>query len=362
MIMRIIFLILLVIHGLIHLLGFAKAFDFGDITQLSKEISKPMGVLWLTAFLLFQLSAILFFLNKEEWLIISVIAAIVSQILIIIVWQDAKFGTIVNILIAIVAVLTWASISFEKSFVNDKNENITRTNIISQEILTEKDIQTLPKPVQQYLKYVGVINKPKVKNVRVVFEGQMRDKGKDYFPFISEQFNFFDEPTRLFYMKAKMFGVSVLGYHKYSNCKASMDIRPFGLFPIVKKSGDIMNKAETVTLFNDMCLLAPATLIDKRIQWESINDTLIKATFTNKKISITAVLYFNQKGQLVDFISKDRTSITDMKQYPFSTPVSEYKIINGYNLMSKAEAVYDYTDGKFTYGKFILKDIEYNIE
>jgi len=343
-------------------MGFAKAFDFGTITQLSKEISKPLGVLWLTAFLLFLLSAILFFLKKEEWWIISIIAVIVSQILIITVWQDAKFGTIANILIAAVAVLIWGSISFEKSFVNDKNENIIRTNIISQEILTETDIKTLPKPVQHYLKYVGVMNKPKVKNVRIVFEGQMRDKGKDYFSFTSEQFNFFDEPTRLFYMKAKIFGVSALGYHKYSDTKASMDIRLFGLFPIVKKSGDIMNKAETVTLFNDMCLLAPATLIDKRIQWESINDTLVKATFTNKKISITAALYFNQQGQLVDFISNDRTSITDMKQYPFSTPVSEYKIINGYNLMSKAEAVWDYTDGKFTYGKFILKEIEYNIQ
>ena len=137
-----------------------------------------------------------------------------------------------------------------------------------------------------------------------------------------------------------------------------MDIRLFGLFSIVKKSGDFMDKAETVTLFNDMCLLAPATLIDKRIQWELINDTLVKATFTNKKISIKATLYFNHRGQLVNFISSDR----DINQYPFLTPVSEYKIINGYNLMSKAEAVWDCTDGKFTYGKFVLKEIEYNIK
>ena len=360
--MRILFLILIAIHGLIHLMGFAKAFDFGNITQLSKEISKPLGVLWLTVFLLFLLASILFLLKKEEWWIIAIIAAFFSQILIITVWQDAKFGTIANILIATIAVFTWGSICFEKNFVNDKNENISRINLIPEKILTEPDIQTLPIPVQRYLRYVGVINKPKVNSVRVVFEGEMRDKGKDYFPFTSEQFNFFDEPTRLFYMKAKMFGVPVLGYHKYSNSKASMDIRLFGLFSIVKESGNIMDKAETVTLFNDMCLLAPATLIDKRIQWESIHDTLVKATFTNNKISIAADLYFNKQGQLVDFISNDRTSIADMKQYPFLTPVSEYKVINGYNLTSKAETVWDYTDGKFTYGKFILKEIEYNIK
>jgi hypothetical protein len=35
---------------------------------------------------------------------------------------------------------------------------------------------------------------------------------------------------------------------------------------VVDISGDMMFKAETVTFFNDMCFLAPATLIDKRIE------------------------------------------------------------------------------------------------
>ena len=358
--MKIFFLILIVIHGLIHLMGFAKAFDFATITQLSKAISKPLGVLWMTAFLLFLFSAILFYLKKEEWWIIGIIAVVVSQILIIIFWKDAKFGTIANVLIATVAVLTWGGIHFEKGYRNDISENQARIDFLTADLLTEKDLKALPEPVQRYLRYVGVVNKPKVKNVRIVFEGQMRDKGKDYFPFTTEQYNFFDEPARLFYMKAKMFGLTVPGYHKYSKGKATMDIRLFGLFPVVNQSGDIMNKTETVTVFNDMCLLAPATLIDKRIQWEAINDSSTKAIFTNRDVSISATLFFNKQGQLIDFLSEDRTAVSDMNQYPFSTPVSKYKNINGFNLMSYGEAVWHYTDGKFTYGKFTLKDLEYN--
>jgi len=356
--MKILFLFLTTIHGLIHLMGFSKAFGFSNITQITKEISKPFGIFWLVTSLLFIVTAVLFLLKKDSWWIVGFIAIIISQILIFSVWQDAKFGTIPNIIIFVVIILFFGSISFENSFKRDVKENLKSNNSMTTEILTEKDIKQLPEPVQRYLKYVGVIDKPKVKNVKVLFEGQMREKGKDYFPFISEQFNFFNEPTRLFFMKGKIFGVNFLGYHNYSNSEATMDIRLFGLFSIVKKSGEIMDKVETVTLFNDMCLLAPATLIDKRIQWESINDTLVKATFTNKKISITADLYFNNQGQLVNFISKDR----DINQYPFLTPVSEYRIINGYNLMSKAEAVWDYTDGKFTYGKFNLKEVVYNIK
>ena len=356
--MRILFLILIAIHGLIHLMGFAKAFDVGNITQLSKEISKPLGVLWLTVFLLFLLASILFLLKKEEWFIIGIIAVIISQILIITVWQDAKFGTIPNVIIFVVAILSWGSYRFEKGYQKDVKENLQRTNRLKTDLLTETDLLPLPEPVQRYLKYAGVLNKPKLKNMRIVFEGQMREKGKDFFTFTCEQYNSFDEPTRLFFMKAKMKGFMVPGYHKYSNATALMDIRLFGFFPVVKKVGKDMDQAETVTLFNDMCLMAPATLIDKRITWQPIDSNSAKATFTNHAITISAILYFNEKGQLVDFISNDR----DVNHYPFSTPVSNYKNINGINIMTYGETIWHYPDGKFTYGKFILIEIEYNIK
>ncbi len=72
------------------------------------------------------------------------------------------------------------------------------------------------------------------------------------------------------------------------------------------------------------------------------------------------IIYFNGQGQLIDFLSNDRTAIADMKQYPFSTPISDYQNINGINVMTYGEAVWHYPDGKFTYGQFFLKDIEYN--
>jgi hypothetical protein len=257
--------------------------------------------------------------------------------------------------------LRLGTIFFENCFKKDVKYNLQRTNALSTEMLTEADLQSLPEPVKHYLRYAGVLNKPKVKNVRIVFDGEMRDKGRDWFPFHSEQYNFFDEPTRLFFMKAKMFGLTVLGYHKYSTATAMMDIRLFGLFPVVKQSGETMDKAETVTLFDDMCLMAPATLIDKRIQWQEIDNTSTKATFTNAGITITAILYFNEQGQLIDFTSDDRTAITDMKQYRFSTPAIDYKNINGINIMTRGETIWHYPDGNFTYGKFVLKEIEYNL-
>ncbi|MBK8953410.1 MAG: hypothetical protein IPM85_15270 [Chitinophagaceae bacterium] len=58
-----------------------------------------------------------------------------------------------------------------------------------------------------------------------------------------------------------------------------MDIRLFSLFRVQYQHGPEMDTAETVTMLNDMCCMAPATLIDKRITWEQADSHKAKAIF-----------------------------------------------------------------------------------
>lgn len=347
-------------HGLIHLLGFAKAYRFADLPGLTHPISRRTGLLWAATTLLFVLAIALLLLQKEAWWLVALLAAVLSQVLIAAVWKDAKAGTLVNVLVLLIAVLAFGNWRFEKAYRSDVASRLEAAPGTSN-IITEADLAPLPGPVQRYLRYTGVLNKPRVQNFRVTFEGAMRQRGKNWFPFTSEQYNFLDHPTRLFFMKGKIFGVSVPGYHAYRNGEASMDIKLFGLFPAVSESGPALNKAETVTLFNDLCLLAPAALIDKRIAWQLLNDTAAKATFTVAGHSISATLLFNAQGQLVNFISDDRYEVNAKKFLRFSTPVRDYRRFNGYNLPAYGEAVWHYPDGEFVYGKFWLKDVQYNV-
>ena len=136
-------------------------------------------------------------------------------------------------------------------------------------ILTLEDIKPLPELVQRYLIYVGAIGKPKIQNVRVVFKGSMRrDKNSNYMAIKSQQYNFFDSPSRFFYIRSKMFGIPFDGLHVYSGNEATMQIKVASLFQVVDAKGEKMNQGETVTLLNDMCFMAPATLIDKNIKWD----------------------------------------------------------------------------------------------
>jgi hypothetical protein len=72
------------------------------------------------------------------------------------------------------------------------------------EIVTEARLQELPDPVQRYLRYAGVPGRERCYNMHLVFKGKMREKGRGWINFSSEQYNFFDTPARFFYMKARL--------------------------------------------------------------------------------------------------------------------------------------------------------------
>lgn len=355
------FAFIILVHGLIHLMGFAKAYNYGNISQLNRDISKPLGLIWLVTAVLFIIAIVLYYAKYDKWWLVGVIAAVFSQILIFMVWNDAKFGTFVNIVVLAISFFGYSIQKFENNYLKDVAENLSRTNAITTDLLTENDLAHLPAPVQKYLRNTGVLNKPKVKNVKIEFYGQMREKGKKWFSFTSEQYNFFDSYTRLFFMKGEMFGITVPGYHACKNESASMDIRIFGIFPVVNIKDEILYQTETVTLFNDMCLFAPAALIDKRITWSEIDSLSVRATLTNEGTSVGVILYFNHEGQLINFLSDDRIAVTDMKKYRFSTPVRNYRQINGYNLGSYGEGIWHYPEGQFVYGQFNVKNVQYNV-
>lgn len=236
----------------------------------------------------------------------------------------------------------------------------------NQELLTTADIKHLPPPVQKYLNYVGVIGKPKLQNVRIEFDELMYKKpGASPMISSSVQYNFFKEPSRHFFMKASMMGIPFRVLHSYSRKEATMLVRVASLFNAVDIAGKDLTMAETVTVLNDICLLAPAALIHKSISWEKIDSFSSKVIFENGPYKVSAILYFNEKGELINFISQDRLALQDdgtLRKAPWSTPIRDYKEYNGIKLPSYGEAIWNYPEGDYVYGKFNLRKIEYNVK
>ena len=95
--MKSLFAAFLVAHGLIHLLGTAKAFRIAAIPMLSHQIERPLGILWLLAAALFIATAICLFAWPRCWWVVGGAALVLSQLVIVTSWGDARYGTIANI-------------------------------------------------------------------------------------------------------------------------------------------------------------------------------------------------------------------------------------------------------------------------
>ncbi len=99
---RIVFLVILSLHGLIHLLGFAKAFGLAQLPQLRQPISGSWGLLWLAAGVLLLATTALLICHARSWWWVGAVAVVVSQVVIVASWSDAKFGTLANVIVLLV--------------------------------------------------------------------------------------------------------------------------------------------------------------------------------------------------------------------------------------------------------------------
>ena len=162
-----------------------------------------------------------------------------------------------------------------------------------------------------------------------------------------------------------MFGVPVHGYHRYADGSASMDIRAAGLVPVVHDASDELLQSETVTLLNDMCLFAPAALLDPALAWEDIDSRPVRVTFTTAGVTVRALLTFNDAGELIDFVSDDRYQASPdgrrMTRRRWSTPVTGYRRFGPMRLIATGEARWHTPDGSFAYIELEVDDVAYNV-
>jgi hypothetical protein len=124
--MKTILALVILCHGLIHLIGFSKAFNLSESTTLKGEISKFAGIFWLMGAILFTCAALGSSVNSQKWPLLAIVGVFVSQALIFTVWQDAKYGTLINILVLVLAISFWKSLSFQNQFKNDVENSFRR--------------------------------------------------------------------------------------------------------------------------------------------------------------------------------------------------------------------------------------------
>ncbi len=359
--------LLMVLHGAVHLLGFFAAFGGAGARRFQRPLGRTAGALWGLAGLAFFAAAALWRFAPGVWWAAALPAVLLSQGLILRWWADAKAGTVANAVLLVPVALALVALrpdGFGALYRADVRSFAAAPRAPPARV-TEEELAPLPPPLQRYLRRAGAVGRPHVQSFRARFRGTLRNGADAGWMEISAQQHDFlaPAPARLFLMQASRWGVPFEAYHRFADGGATMRVRLASVVELINGRGPELTRSETVTLFNDLCLLAPAALLDADVGWEPVDARTVRGTFAHAGNRVTAQLKFDAQGDLVEFRSNDRSQSADGKvfrQLPWTTPLSEYRDFGPARVAARGDAVWEEPGGAFVYGRFELVELAYN--
>ena len=362
--MRIALIILIVIHGIIQLFGFLKAFGLSEFNEISQHISRVNGIFWLFTLLLFITTVVLMLVQSNYWLLSGFLAVIVSQILIFNFWTDTKFGTIANVIILFSTIIGYSTVHFNNKINKERIALFENSQFKNQEVVTEKKILHLPPIVQKWLTNSGLLGKPFISNAYLTQELQLKMKpeqtswnnGK------AEQYFTFTIQPPAFNWNINMNSIlSAVGRDKFENGKGEMTIKLLSLIPVANVKNDKKINQATLQRYLAEIIWFPSASLSQYIKWEPINNYCARATMEFKGTKGSGEFHFNKDGYFEKFVAmryKDSKNTEPTKWIVTATKTEE---MNGIKIPVECEASWGLKNGKWTWLKLKITDIKYNV-
>lgn len=215
-------------------------------------------------------------------------------------------------------------------------------------VVTEADLAPLPEAARRYLRFMGVVGRPRSTSFRAHLLGRFRPRhGARWSDAEVWQFNSQPDVARIFHLRVRMFGVPVLGRDTYLAGRGRMLIRPLDLFTVEDAQGVELDVGELVTYLNDAVLLAPSMLLVPATTWTEVDDRSFDLAFTDRGVTVAARVLLDGRGAPRDFQTTDR--FHGRVRTPWSTPTEGWRAVDGRMLPTAAQAIWHFPEGPYPY-------------
>ncbi|WP_165267468.1 DUF6544 family protein [Fodinibius halophilus] len=351
--------VIVLLHGFIHLMGFLKAYNLASIDQLVLPISRTSGLIWLGAFLLFIASVFLYLFQIDWWWIIAAVAVIVSQALIVTYWEDAKFGTVANVIIMAGGILGYGHWSFNAMV--DRELDQFWNGVASEQTEGDgKKIDDLPPVVQKWLNQSDINNQEAVKLNQ---KGRLKTTPEGSWMLVeADQYVNVDSPEFLWIADVQMASyIHLAGRDKYKDGKGHMLIKLLSLFPVANAKGAKIDQATLVRYLAEI-VWYPRAATKEYIEWEQIEERKARATIENEGIITSGIFEFNKEGMPVQFEAEryySRKEGATLETWLIDIEPSSYRVFDGMKIPTKASVTWQLDDGEFTWYLLEITDATY---
>lgn len=271
---------------------------------------------------------------------------------------------LIPIILLSVVILTSCS-PVKRTFENDLLAHFQSSDG-TEKVLTKDEISHLPEPVQRYFEHCGYIGKPLPMNAEVVWADSHIKMAPDkkWMKLKTTQFNCVEEPFRIAYMKARMFGIIPFdGRDIYFSGHGHMYGKVANLITVFdEKDQEIAQSALIIILAE--ALLVPGYALADYISWEPVDENSAKARLAHKGIDVSGIFFFNEQGKMTRFETSDRYYLHPEKGNvltAFSAEVGNYKKQGNLMIPGSLLAVWHLDSGRYEYWKGNISEIKYNI-
>ncbi|MFT3924161.1 MAG: hypothetical protein QM778_16620 [Myxococcales bacterium] len=242
---------------------------------------------------------------------------------------------------------------------------------LEQATVTESALANMPEVVQRYMRFMGVVGRPRDWSVLAHLKGQFRPSPE--LPWMQAECFQYDnalEVARFFYMRIMFYGVlPVYARDVYLHGSGHMQGKALNVATVVDEKGPEIAIGELVTFLNDAILLAPSMLIGLATTWKQLDADRFEVGLRNESHAVRAQVTVDADGAPRTFVTTDRflqdpyDPAHPLVRAPWSTPIDGYQLAAGRPIPTSAQAQWHLPKGDFAYARlaFEASELSFNV-
>jgi hypothetical protein len=228
--------------------------------------------------------------------------------------------------------------------------------------ITTELLETLPQPIQRYMRWTGVVGHSWTNHVYLEQTGRFRmAPDKPWMPMRAVQTYNTNPPSFEWKARFKLFGLPLMRAHdRYQHGHGHMSGKLAGLITIFDVQGEKLDQGAQLRYLSE-AIWFPIAFLGENMNWEPIDDHSARITMSDAGRHVSGVLHVDSDGRPINFTCQRYfMQGDDFSLEQWSTPMTHYAPMAGLNLPIRGAAQWKLKDGDFTYIELEITRVEYS--
>ena len=213
--------------------------------------------------------------------------------------------------------------------------------------------ELLPLPVRRYVERAVSAAPTLPRLVRITQVGEMRQQpGGRWLRFSAVQELAVEEVA--FDWRARFPIVPLVSLRvvdRYAAGEGLLQARLWGLIPVMSGRGQHTNEGEAIRYLSELAWVPHAMLANRGLEWRELDERTVEVATRVGPARVAVRLEFDAAGDIVSASTGERPRLAGKKivPTPWGGVFSEYAVLGGIRVPTRAEVSWELADGPFTY-------------